>query len=327
VTRDMEVPVQDRFAVSSLHRSLARRIRPAIALLIPLVLIGWAGPATASRPDTVIVLPGATSAEGIAAGAGTTFFAGDLFAGDIFRGDIRRGTAQRFIDAPDGRAAVGMAVDLRHGLLFVAGGFTGQAYVYDARTGRPVADYQLTSADTGFVNDVAVTPSGAWFTDSFQAKLYFVPVSRSGRPGAFRTLDLAGPAADTSGEFNLNGIQATPSGRTLVVAHSSHGRLYTVNPATGGSALIAGVDTPNVDGIVLSGRRLWAVQNIDNQISRWRLSADLGTGTPETVIESANFAVPTTAALFGSRIAAVNSHFDTGFPPTSPTYEVVVVRA
>jgi hypothetical protein len=45
------------------------------------------------------------------------------------------------------------------------------------------------------------------------------------------------------------------------------------------------------------------------------------------VIESPAFAVPTTAALFGDRIAAVNSHFDTGVPPTAPTYEVVVVNS
>lgn len=31
----------------------------------------------------LIVLPGAESAEGIALGAGATFFAGELFAGDI----------------------------------------------------------------------------------------------------------------------------------------------------------------------------------------------------------------------------------------------------
>jgi hypothetical protein len=39
------------------------------------------------------------------------------------------------------------------------------------------------------------------------------------------------------------------------------------------------------------------------------------------------FAVPLTAARFGDRLAVVNSHLDTGFPPTNPTYEMVVVRA
>jgi hypothetical protein len=116
---------------------------PLPLLLVLLVVL--AGPAAIARPAEVIVLPDATSAEGIAAGRGTTFYAGDLFAGDIFRGSIRRGTAELFIDAPTGRMAVGMAVDLRHDLLFVAGGFTGQGYVYDLRTGATVATYQFAA--------------------------------------------------------------------------------------------------------------------------------------------------------------------------------------
>jgi hypothetical protein len=110
---------------------------PLLLLVVFLALL--AGPAAIARPAEVIVLPGASSAEGIAAGRGATFYAGDLFAGDIFRGNLQRGTAELFIDAPDGRMAVGMAADLPHDLLFVAGGFTGQGYVYDLRTGATVA--------------------------------------------------------------------------------------------------------------------------------------------------------------------------------------------
>ena len=310
--------------------------RAAVPLLLLVVLLAaLAGPAGATRPAEVIVLPGATSAEGIAAGRGTTFYAGDLFAGDIFRGSIRRGTAERFIDAPPGRMAVGMAADLRHDLLFVAGGFTGQGYVYDLRSGATVATYQFAAPSppppapvppTSVINDVAVTRRGAWFTDSRQAQLYFVPVSRAGVPGpTFRTLAVSGPAADTSGQFNLNGIQATPTGKTLIVAHSANGQLYRVDPRTGASATIAGVSVPQVDGIVLQGRRLWAVQNT-NQVTRIRLAADLSSGVVEAVITSDLFQVPTTAALFGSRLAVVNAKFDTGLPPTADQYEVIVVN-
>jgi sugar lactone lactonase YvrE len=144
------------------------------------------------------------------------------------------GAAEVFIDAPAGRQAVGMAADLAHDLLFVAGGFTGQGYVDDLGTGATVASYQLAvpsptaAPPTTVINDVAVTRRGAWFTDSRQAQLYFVPVSRTGVPGPSRTLALSGPAADTSGDFNLNGIQATANGKTLIVAHSGTGQLYTV---------------------------------------------------------------------------------------------------
>jgi sugar lactone lactonase YvrE len=196
--------------------------------------------------------------------------------------------------------------------------------VYDLRSGATVASYQFATPPATVINDVVVTRRGAWFTDSRQAQLYFVPVSRAGIPGAFRTLAVSGPAADTSGEFNLNGIQATANGKTLIVAHSANGQLYTVDPRTGASATIAGVSVPQVDGIVLEGRRLWAVQNT-NQVTRIRLAADLSAGVVDKVITSALFQVPTTAALFGRRLAVVNAKFDTGIPPTADQYEVIVV--
>jgi sugar lactone lactonase YvrE len=301
-----------------------------VPLLLVALMTALAAPAAAAPAAEVIVLPGATSAEGIAAGRGATFYAGDLFAGDIFRGDLQRGTAERFIDAPTGRMAVGMAVDIAHDLLFVAGGFTGQAYVYDTRSGATMASYQFGAPASTLINDVALTKDGAWFTDSFQAQLYFVPVSRAGVPGpTFSTLGLSGPAATLigNGAVNLNGIQATANGKTLIVAHSANAQLYTVDPATGASARIAGVSVPNVDGIVLEAGRLWAVQNFSNQVSRIRLAPDLASGTVERVITSDLFQVPTTAARFGSRLAVVNAKFDTGIPPIADQFEVILVDA
>jgi sugar lactone lactonase YvrE len=185
-----------------------------------------------------------------------------------------------------------------------------------------VATYQFPAG--AMINDVALTKDGAWFTDSFQPKLYFVPVSKAGVPGSFVTLQLTGPAAEISGDFNLNGIQATPNGKTLIVSHSANGELYTVDPANGASATIAGVSVPDVDGIVLLGRRLWAVQN-SNQVSAVRLSPHLTSGVIEEVITSDLFQVPSTAARFGSRLAVINAKFDTGFPPTAEQWEVVLV--
>lgn len=311
------------YRIARIH-SLAP-IRTVTGLLLLALTIALAVPAVASGPARVIVLPGASSAEGIAGGRGATFFAGDLFRGDIFRGDFRRRTAKLFIDAPDGRQAVGMALDPARRLLFVAGGFTGQAYVYDTRTRATVASYKFAEPQTSLINDVAVTRRGAWFTDSKQAKLFFVPLSRAGKPGPVRTLALSGPAADTSGEFNLNGIQATAGGTTLIVAHSTHGTLHTVDARTGDSATIAGISVPSVDGIVLRGRRLWAVQN-SNRVTRIRLSRRLRSGVVERVITSKRFQVPATAARYGRLLAVVNAKFDTGIPPTADRYEVVLVQ-
>jgi hypothetical protein len=96
------------------------------------VLTASAQPASAAHATGVIVLPDATSAEGIATGAGATFYAGDPYGGDIFRGNLQSGTMALFIDAPAGRQAVGMKFDQSSGLLYVAGGATGQGYLYDA---------------------------------------------------------------------------------------------------------------------------------------------------------------------------------------------------
>ena len=273
------------------------------------------------------MLPGADSAEGIARGRGATFYAGELFTGDIFRGNVRLGTARKFIDAPEGRNALGMVFDRRHNLLFVAGGATGQGYIYDTRSRKTVASYQFGVAEASLINDVTLTDRGAWFTDSAKPQLYFVPLSKKGKPGTtFKTLQLSGPAAELTGQFNLNGIRAAHHGRILIVAHTAKAALYTVNPKTGASAPIAGISVPNVDGLELAGRKLWAVQNA-NQITRIRLNKQLTAGTVTKVITSENFVTPTTAAKFGNTLAVVQAKFSTGFPPTAATYEVVLVRA
>jgi sugar lactone lactonase YvrE len=303
----------------------------AVVALVSILAMSVTSAVARPRQD-IIELPGATSAEGIARGRGATFYAGDLLAGDIFRGNLQKSTAELFIDAPEGRWALGMAFHRPTGLLFVAGGTTGQAYVYDTRTGETVATYQLGTPQTppdppvSVINDVTITKAGAWFTDSVQAQLYFVPIGRRGELGPSTTLPLTGPAADTSGEFNLNGIAATRNGSTLIVAHTTNGKLYTVDPETGASAEISGVDVPAVDGIVFEAGRLWAVQSI-NQVSVVDLSPDLTRGVVKRVITSDLFQTPSTAARFGSRLAVVNAKFDTGFPPTAETYEVIVVDA
>jgi sugar lactone lactonase YvrE len=262
--------------ISGAGAAVSRRWR-RVALAGGVVVLGAAltAPAVAGPGPEVIVLPGAESAEGLASGRGATFYAGDLFGGDIFRGNYQRGTAELLIDVPEGRMAVGMKFDRPSGLLFVAGGPGGLGYVYDVTTGDTVASYQFTGVPDSFTNDVAITPAGAWFTDSRQPQLYFVPINAAGQPGPSRVLPLTGPAADTSGDFNLNGIAATANGARLIVGHSANGALYVVNPTTGASATVAGVSVPDADGLVLKGRRLWVVQGFRNLVTRVSLSPDL----------------------------------------------------
>jgi hypothetical protein len=217
--------------------------------------------------------------------------------------------------------AVGMKADVRNNLLFVAGGATGKAYIYNTATRQPVAERTLAP---GFINDVTLTKDGAWFTNSAAAELYLIPVGPRGEVGAVQTLPLSGPASDTSGQFNLNGIASAKGGSVLFVAHSGNAEIYTVNPETGESALVEGVSVPNVDGILVQGQQLWAVQNFSNQISLIDLANNFSSGVIEDVITSDHFQIPTTAALFGNTLAAVNAKFgDT----KAKQYEVVLVPA
>ena len=130
-----------------------------------------------------------------------------------------------------------MKADLSHELLFVAGGATGQAYLYSLETQETVAVYQLAAAGTGFINDVTLTHDGAWFTNSQAGELYFIPVDRHGDPGEARTLALKDPAGALEQGFNLNGIAGVPDGRLLIVAHTSRGPCtpWTGRPGTGRS--------------------------------------------------------------------------------------------
>jgi hypothetical protein len=297
----------------------------ATTLVASSLLLGLSGPAAAAT--TVIVLPGATSAEGITAAGDGTFYTGDLVAGTIFRENIRQGTAERFIEAPPGTGAAGLDLDRRHNLLFVAGGTGGKAYVYNTRTKAKVADYTFGDPKTSYINDVAVTPYGAWFTDSYHSQLFFVP-DIFGVLGTPRTLHLSGPAAGGSPDnFFMNDIIATPSGNTLLVAATTPGKVYTINPITGASREIAGVNAPNVVSLVLEGRRLWTVQ-LNDTISRWSLNGDLSHGVATGTITDDLFDQPVSAVKVGNQLAVVNSHIYSGYPvPTSPTYEVLLVGA
>jgi sugar lactone lactonase YvrE len=305
----------------TVHRRTAIAFTALMALLVPSL------PAAAAPfADTSIDLLGATSAEGIAAGTGTTFYAGDLELGDIYRGDIRTGTTELLIDVSDfdpaPRMAVGMKFDAGTNLLFVAGGAGGNAYIYNTATREQVAEIALAP---GFINDVTLTPQGAWFTNSAAAELYFIPVGPHGELGDVVTRPLSGPAADLTGGFNLNGIASAKGGRVLFVAHSANAAIYTVDPDTGASALVQGVSVPNVDGILVRGQQLWAVQNFSNQISRIDLANNFSSGVIGDVITSKElFQIPTTAALFGNTLAAVNSKFD---DPTAADFDVVLVPA
>ena len=280
-----------------------------------------------SFPD-VIPVPNGFQPEGIAIGTGTTFYVGSIPTGAVYRGDLRTGEGEVLVPAQAGRSAIGLKYDDRSGLLFVAGGPTGFAYVYNGDTGANVAAIQLTTLPS-FINDVVITRDAAYFTNSFQPFIYRLPLENNGNLPAVPTseeIPLGGDYQFTPGAFNANGIAATPNGKTLIIVNSTEGALYNVDPITGVATRIdLGTGAvPNGDGILLQGKTLYVVQNQLNQIAVVELSADLTSGTITETITDADFRVPTTIARFGNSLYAVNARFGT-VPTPDTEYEVVRV--
>jgi sugar lactone lactonase YvrE len=307
-------------------------MRTRLVLLLTAALLATAAPAIApARQATgpeVLPLPNGWQPEGIASGPGRTLFVGSIPTGAVWRMDARTGQGRELVPAHSGRAAIG----LKHsrGLLFVAGGPTGHAYVYDARTGADVADVALTAAPT-FLNDVAVTPRAAWFTDSQRQRLYRLDRDRRGRPAARGvTVPITGDLRydDDAQTFEANGIAAARGGRTLLVVQTRTGGLFAVDAAGGASRRVplAGGDLANADGILLRGRTLYVVQNQLNRIAVVRLNRRLSRGRIVRRITHDAFDVPTTLARKGGQLFAVNARFSTTPGPDTP-YSVVGVPA
>lgn len=285
----------------------------SLALTFGLAL-SLASPAAAGPFPEVISLPNGFQPEGIAIGRGNTFYVGSLSNGAVYSGNLRTGTGAVLVPPQPGRVSVGL--DFDGGFLYVAGGPTGQAHVFNAATGASVASYQLTTGPS-FVNDVVVTKDAAFFTDSFQPVLYRVPLG--GAPGVVE-IPLGGDFTFVPGEFNTNGIDSTRDGKTLVIVNSTLGRLYTVDPATGVAEQIelSGGDVSSGDGILLDGKTLYVVQNFLNQVAVVSLAPHLSAGVIVDVVTNPLFDIPTTIDERGNRLYAVNARFSTPPTPTTP---------
>ncbi|HJU46931.1 MAG TPA: hypothetical protein VJ689_02280 [Gaiellaceae bacterium] len=307
-------------------------MRRLLAVVAALCLCVGAAATAATAASTAffpekINLPLGFQPEGIAT-VGTQFYVGSIPTGAIYHGNVVTGRGKVLVPPHSGRAAIG--VDVERGQIFVAGGPTGNAFVYDARTGADVAAFDLASTTDTFVNDVVVTRTAAWFTDSRQKVLYKVGLGADGRASSgspVTTVPLTGDIQYQTG-FNVNGIDATPDGETLVIVQSNTGQLFTVAAATGATHMIdlGGENVANGDGILLRGRLLWVVQNQQNRIAKILLGSDLASGRVLTRLTHRQFSVPTTIDDVGRWLYAVNARFGTPPTPTTP-YWVTRLRS
>ena len=300
--------------------------RAAVAgLLTAMALVPWSPVSAQTVLPEVIALPNGWQPEGIARGPGATMYSGSRATGDVIAVNVVTGQTRLVVDAPPGRTAAGLEQD-RWGRLWVSGGATGQAYVY-APDGTPLATFQLGTPPSTFINDVVITREAAWFTDSQDAALYRIPIDRRGVIGEPQRVPLTGEYQHQPG-FNINGIDATPGGRWLIVIQSNTGFLYRVDPGTGEATRIdlGGATLPNGDGILVDGRRLYVVQNRLNQVAVVELDPrTYASGEVVRTLTSPNFDVPSTVASFGNRLYLVNARFTTPAGPTTP-YTMVAIR-
>ena len=302
-------------------RSLLRLLSLAllsVALSVPLASTAQAKP----FPDR-IELPNGFQPEGITIGRGATAYLGSLADGDIYAVNLRTGEGAVISEGPDS-PSVGLKIDNR-GRLFVSGGPSGTGRVIDLRTGD-IISYQFTAAPT-FINDVVLTRTVAWFTDSQRAQLYGVPRGPGGTPGDpddFITLPLTGGWVQQAG-FNANGIAQTPNRRALLVVQSNTGFLFRVDPDTGEATRVDLGPTllTNGDGLLIRGKTLYVVQNQLNQVAVIRLNAAGTSGTLVDTLTSEDFDVPTTVGALGNSLYLPNARF--GTTPT-PTTEYWITR-
>jgi sugar lactone lactonase YvrE len=289
--------------------------RVLVLLVMAAVVVAPATAGAATFPDT-IRLPDGFQPEGIAAGRGTSLYVGSIPTGAIWKGDARTGRGEVLVEGREGRSAIGIKVDKRN-RLFVAGGATGQAFVYHAGTGADLASYQLAPADAAetFVNDVVVTRRAAWFTDSRNPQLYALPLGGHGSlpdQDEVRTLPLTGDLVYEEGN-NLNGIVAASDGRVLLSVQTNTGKLFRINPRTGDTREVdlGGASLEAGDGMLLAGRVLFVVQNRLNQVAVVVLSRSLDRGRVVATLTDDDFDVPTTIAFQAGRLYAVNARFGT----------------
>ena len=315
-------------------------LRLAFVVLLSVALSGALVTTAEAKPspDKVkpfpnrIALPDGFQPEGITIGPGGTAYFGSRADGDIYAASLRTGEGSVIIEG-SGSPAVGLKLDNR-GRLFIAGGNSGMGRVIDARTGEPLGIYTFTSLPN-FINDVVLARDYAWFTDSFSAQLFGVPLGPGGElgdPADVVTLPLTGdwqqveqvpPAPPPA--INANGIAVTPDQKALLVVNSATQLLYRVDPQTGVATQVdlGGTLLTNGDGLLVVGTTLYVVQNQLNQVAVIKLDAAGTSGVlVETLTspasgENTGFDVPTTVARFGNSLYLPNSRFGTLEPLTA----------
>lgn len=281
--------------------------------------LAWSVAACAGAGAQPIPLPAAIAyPEGIAVdpASGTVYTAGSA-DGTLARIDPASGAAsvQRTGLAPlIGDAApgvLGMEID-RQGRLWLAGGRTRRIFAVDPSTGITLAILETQTAANGLINDVALAGDTAFFTDTLHPILWAVDTGDPLPARAEPWLDFAGTPLEYGEGPNLNGIVATPDGKSLIVAQMGKGLLFRIDIASKAVVPIdlKGETLPGADGLVLAGDTLIVVRQPAAEIVTVKLAPDRASGTVVKRSKPEGLAWPATAAIDGDSLLVVNTQFD-----------------
>ena len=276
-------------------------------------------------PD-LISIPQGFEAEGIEMGKNNDFFVGTLSwsgnltnAGAIYKGNLLTGEGQVLVP-PTGKKLSGLSYDARTDYLYAAtghsGGFAGPRWeqgikVYTATSGRLLGE--IIFGDDMVINDVLVTDTAVYCTDSISTTLYKLPLENDGKVFSSTVEKIEMTGFEMAEGLNANGLVGDFDGKELVVVNGNTGVLYLVDTASGAVSPVnvQGDEQlfQNGDGLYMDGRTLYIMQNFSQKIAVVDLSDDLTQGTFVKNIVSDDFSIPTTITGFGSCIYAINTHF------------------
>ncbi len=222
---------------------------------------------------------------------------------------------------------------LKDEVSYVAGGSTGNLFVYDIRTKEPLARFETGA---GGLNDVVVTKGGdVYVTDSFRPFIYRVGAEQvaagGGEPEAIPLTPEVnyGPGTQNSANpLNVNGIRATQDGKYVIFADTNDGKLYRLEVGDAPEDREIRVDgrTDNPDGLELRGRILYVVDDRNESIVEVKLSGDYLQGRVVSNTTNPEFNTPTSVSIAGSRLLVLNAKFFDQSDPGPPYYVVSIPK-
>jgi sugar lactone lactonase YvrE len=256
-----------------------------------------------------------------------TFIVSSVHQGTIGKVNLK-GEYKPFITDEKLVASIGLQVDAKHNILWVANSDNGAStrsspetsgklaalVAYDASSGKRLAYYELSHLIEGphFANDLTFDAQGnVYVTDSLSPVIY--RVDAKGNASVFAKSDLF------AGEgYNLNGIVYHPKGFLLVAKYSS-GELFKINIKD--PSKIEKVVLPEalngLDGLLLrTPDKLIAVQNNGVDRTLELSSKDDWKSASLKPLQKSALAFPTTATLVGNDVYVLNSQLNTLLSPT-----------